>query len=115
MRVVELRAEDVARGPLRQSFDVAIARALASLPVLLEWCLPLVRKGGKVLAMKGPKIQEELPAAQEALAVLGGGAAVVHPVVLPHVERHVIVEIDKIADTPGKYPRPTAQTKSKPL
>jgi 16S rRNA (guanine527-N7)-methyltransferase len=115
VQVVERRAEDAAHGPLRQSFDVAVARALASLPVLLEWCLPLVRKGGKVLAMKGPKIQEELPAAQNAISVLGGGAAVVHPVALPHVEHHVIVEIDKIADTPAKYPRPTAQTKSKPL
>src|SRR3954447_17402381 len=63
VRVSIHRAEDEARGPARESFDVVIARALAAMNVLVEWCLPLVKVGGKLLAMKGGKIAEELPAA----------------------------------------------------
>src|SRR5687767_6202551 len=80
VRVTEQRAEDVGRAgsPEREAFDVVIARAVATLDWLVEWCLPLARKGGKMLAMKGQKVVEELPAAAKAIRALNGGEAVVH-------------------------------------
>ncbi len=113
--VCDLRAEDLAQGNARESFDVAIARAVATMDWLAEWCLPLVRKGGKMLAMKGPKVAEELPAAANAIKLLGGGDAVVHPVDLPGTEHRVIVEIRKVGKTDARYPRPATQAKGKSL
>lgn len=113
--VSELRAEDVARSNARETFDVAVARAVATMDWLAEWCLPLVKKGGKMLAMKGPKVADELPVAQKAIKLLGGGEPVVHPVNLPGTEHRVIVEIRKAGKTDSRYPRPATQAKGKPL
>lgn len=91
------RAEDFARVEGRERFDVVTARAVAALPQLLEWCLPLTRVGGCVLAMKGPRVADELPAAQRALARLGAAAPVVHAApTLPGAEGHVICEVHKV-------------------
>ena len=109
------RAEELAHSPRRQSFDVVIARALATMNVLAEWCLPLVKKGGKLLAMKGAKVSEELPAAEKAIRTLNGSPAIVHPAQLPGAENHVIVEVVKFGRTDPKYPRPPAQVKARPL
>ncbi|MDQ3440078.1 MAG: 16S rRNA (guanine(527)-N(7))-methyltransferase RsmG [Planctomycetota bacterium] len=113
--VSDLRAEDVGQGASRESFDVAIARAVATMDWLAEWCLPLVKKGGSMLAMKGPKVAEELPAAAKAIKLLGGGLPIVHPVDLPGTEHRVIVEIPKIGKTDARYPRPATQAKGKPI
>lgn len=114
--VLELRAEEVGLSPRhRETFDVALARAVATTDWLAEWCLPLVRKGGKVLAMKGPKVAEELPAAAKAILWLNGAEPVVHPVDLPGTERRVIVEIKKLGKTDPRYPRPATLAKGKPL
>jgi 16S rRNA (guanine527-N7)-methyltransferase len=114
--VTDARAEHVARQvDSREHFDVVTARALGQLVWIAEWCLPLARKGGKVLAMKGPKVHEELPAATKAIKRLGGGAPVIHPVRLPGGEHHVIVEIAKIAHTDPKFPRDPTVTKGKPI
>src|SRR3954471_1131759 len=115
VEVTEDRAEDVGLSDRRETFDVAVARAVATTNWLAEWCLPLVRKGGKVLAMKGPKVADELPAAGRAIKALNGGEPVVHPVDLPGTERHVIVEIPKIGRTDPRYPRPATRAKGKPL
>lgn len=115
VRVSSQRAEELARGPARESFDIVIARALAAMNVLAEWCLPLAKVGGKLLAMKGGKISEELPAAARAIKLLGGSEAIVHPAELPGAMYHVIVEIRKTHRTEKRYPRTTAQTKEKPL
>lgn len=115
VRVSTHRAEDEARGAARESFDVVIARALAAMNVLVEWCLPLVKVGGKLLAMKGGKISQELPAAARAIKLLGGSEAMVHPAELPGAMYHVVVEIRKTHRTDKRYPRTTAQTKEKPL
>jgi 16S rRNA (guanine527-N7)-methyltransferase len=109
------RVEDEARGPNREAFDVVAARAVGAMNVLSEWCLPLVRRGGKLLAMKGARIADELPAARRALKLLGGGEPRVHPVELPGTEHHVIVDVPKVAKTPAAYPRNGAQLKAKPL
>jgi 16S rRNA (guanine527-N7)-methyltransferase len=100
---------------LRASFDVAISRAVATMPWLAEWSLPLVKKGGKMLAMKGKKVAEELPIGPNALNLLGGGPPIIHPVDLAGTEHHVIVEIPKIGRTDKRYPRPATQAKGNPL
>jgi len=115
LEVSEDRAEDAGRGKMRETFDVAIARAVGTLDWLAEWCLPLVKTGGKVLAMKGPRHVEELAAGQKVARMLGGGAIAVHPVELPGTSGHVIVEIPKIGRTDAKYPRIASVAKGKSL
>jgi 16S rRNA (guanine527-N7)-methyltransferase len=113
--VLDERVEDVALGRQRESFDVAIARAVGSMIWLAEWCLPLVKKGGKMLAMKGEKVAEDLAGTTKTIRMLGGGKAVVHPVILPGTDHRVIVEIPKIAITDRRFPRPASAAKGKPL
>jgi 16S rRNA (guanine527-N7)-methyltransferase len=115
--VTDQRAEDVAHSPeYRERYDVVVARAVATLVWLAEWCLPLAKpKTGKVLAMKGARAAEELPAAAKAIKLLGGGPAVVHPVDLPGTEHRVIVEVPKTGRTDPRYPRPATAAKGKPL
>ena len=67
------RAEDLGRNEsYRQSFDIAVSRAVAPLNVLSEYCIPLVRKGGKFISMKGPDIKEETDTAKKGIKILGG-------------------------------------------
>jgi 16S rRNA (guanine527-N7)-methyltransferase len=113
--ICSCRAEELARTNQRESFDIVSARAVGSLVWLAEWCLPLCKKSGKVLAMKGAKIQEELPAAIKAIRLLGGADPIVHPVQLPGTEHHVIVEIPKTGSTDPKYPRNPTATRGKPI
>jgi len=113
--VSEWRAEEVARSNNRENFDVAIARAVATMEWLAEWLLPLVKKGGKMLAMKGPKVSDEMPLAKKAIKLGGGGEVVIHPVELPGTEHRVIVEIPKIAKSDSRLPRPATSAKGKPL
>ena len=113
--VSEWRAEDVGHSNSRETFDIALARAVATMPWLAEWLLPLVKKGGKMLAMKGPKVTDELPAARRSIKLAGGGEPLIHPVDLPGTEHRVIVEIPKIAKSDSRLPRPATQAKGKPL
>jgi 16S rRNA (guanine527-N7)-methyltransferase len=113
--VSEWRAEEVARSNNRENFDVALARAVATMEWLAEWCLPLVKKGGKMLAMKGPKVADELPGAKKPIKLAGGGEPVVHPVDLPGTEHRVIVEIPKVAKSDTRLPRAATAAKGKPL
>ena len=109
------RAEDVGRSSDRESFDVAVARAVATLEWLAEWLLPLVRVGGSALAMKGQRSAEELPAATTAVRLLGGGPAVVHPVELPGTDHRVIVQMPKVRRTDERFPRLATAAKGRPL
>lgn len=110
---VELLGQDMA---YRAQYDWAAARAVAELRVLLEYLLPLCRPGGFVLAQKGESAAEEVAAAQNALAVLGGAVRQVRPVNLPHrVETHYLVVVEKTAVTPNVYPRRTGVPAKKPL
>ncbi len=115
VEVIAERAEAAGQGKMRESFDVAVARAVATMIWLAEWCLPLVKKGGKMLAMKGPKVEAELPLPPRVLRMLGGGAVVVHPVDLPGTEHHRIVDIPKVARTDKRQPRAATFAKGKPL
>jgi 16S rRNA (guanine527-N7)-methyltransferase len=109
------RAEFAAQGPARESFDVVTARAVGAMNLLVEWCLPLVKVGGKFLAMKGAKVIEELADADKIIPKLGGGLASIHRVQLPGTEHHVIVEVPKVSRSDAKYPRPPTIAKKKPL
>jgi 16S rRNA (guanine527-N7)-methyltransferase len=115
VKVIAERAETAGRGELRDSREVADARAVGAMDFLVEWCLPLVKKGGRMLAMKGARIVDELPAAAKAIRMLGGGEPVVHPIELPGTEHHVIVEIPKLGRTDARYPRDATIAKGKPL
>jgi 16S rRNA (guanine527-N7)-methyltransferase len=115
VNVVDSRAEELARTAARESFDVVTARAVGALVWLAEWCLPLVRKGGCVLAMKGARIAEELTPALKPIRLLGGGEPTIHPVELPGTEHHVIVQISKIGKTDKRYPRNPTATAGRPL
>ncbi|HZL36901.1 MAG TPA: 16S rRNA (guanine(527)-N(7))-methyltransferase RsmG [Tepidisphaeraceae bacterium] len=115
VRVSNDRAEDVGRSGRRQSFDVAVARAVATVDWLAEWCLPLVKVGGKVLMMKGKRAEVETPVAARAVRLLGGGEIVSHPVELPGARNLVILEITKTGRTDLKYPRPATLAKGMPL
>jgi 16S rRNA (guanine527-N7)-methyltransferase len=114
LSISEWRAEQVGRSNSRETFDVATARAVATLDWLAEWCLPLVKRGGKLLAMKGERAAEELPAARKAIKFLGGGEPIVHPIELPGTEHRVIVEIPKRGKTDARYPRDATVAKGKP-
>jgi 16S rRNA (guanine527-N7)-methyltransferase len=113
--VSEWRAEEVGRSNNRENFDIVLARAVATMEWLAEWCLPLVRTGGKFLAMKGPKVAEELDPARKAIKLGGGGKPVIHPVALPGTEHRVIIEIGKINRTDARLPRPATSAKGKSI
>jgi 16S rRNA (guanine527-N7)-methyltransferase len=109
------RAEEAGLGPVRESFDVVTVRAVGVMAWLVEWCLPQLKVGGTMLAMKGPRVAEELPAAIKTIRILGGGEAVVHPVELPGTDAHVIVAIKKVRKTDSRFPRPATSAKGRPL
>ena len=112
---IHTRAEEFAQAH-RESFDVAVSRAVASLPVLAELCLPLVAPEGKFLAMKSVDTQEELESAQRAVTLLGGRLDPPLDYAIPGTEiRHRLVIITKIRETPKKYPRIFAKIKKNPL
>ena len=115
VRVLGQRAEEVGRSDARESFDIAVARAVATLDWLAEWCLPLTKVGGKMLAMKGKRAAEELPTASRAIRTLGGGETVVHPIELPGAENLVVIEVPKIRKSDPRYPRDPTIAKGKAL
>lgn len=113
---IHARAEDAGREPaLRESYDAACARAVAALPVLCEYCLPLVHVGGCFIAMKGPGLEEELQAAGRAIRTLGGKLESTAAFTLPDGSERRIAVIRKTASTPKAYPRPAAKIKKSPL
>jgi 16S rRNA (guanine527-N7)-methyltransferase len=114
--VLAARAEAVGRDEAhRARYDVAVARAVAELRVLAEYCLPFCRLGGRFLAPKGAGIERELLAAQAAISKLGGRIVAVEVVELPGVERRSLVVIEKIAPTPAQYPRAVGVPAKRPL
>ncbi len=105
--VIQARAEKFGQDPqYRESYDWAVARAVAKLPVLSEYLLPLVKIGGKMLAQKGERGLAEAQNAENAMNILGGELAQAIPVTLPGVvEERYLVLIDKVSSTPSQYPR----------
>jgi 16S rRNA (guanine527-N7)-methyltransferase len=115
--VVAARAEDVGRDPAyRGRFDVAVARALAPLPVVCELCLPFVRPGGLLVAQKTTVgVTSELPRARRALEVLGGRVREVRAVPLAQLPNRVLVIIEQERPVPDAYPRRPGIPAKRPL
>ena len=109
------RAEEAARKVWREQFDVATARGVAALPMLSEYCLPLVKVGGVFLAMKGPGAAEELAESGAALKKLGGQGSGVAEFHLPGGDVRNIIRIKKISQTPPVYPRNGGKIAKSPL
>lgn len=117
MEVLTMRVEDVAhKEDHREQYDVVVARAVAYMPTLVEYLLPLVKIGGYCVAMKGTGAAEETKEATKALRILGGKAGAVHEIVLPMLDApHYLVVINKVKKTPGKFPRQAGTPKKLPL
>jgi 16S rRNA (guanine527-N7)-methyltransferase len=114
VEVLARRAEELGQDPrLRESFDLAVARALAPMPVLVELCLPFVRVGGRLLAQKTDK--EEVAAAKHAIDLLGGSLDGI--VAAPSNARRsgTVITVTKITPTPAAYPRRPGVPSRKPL
>lgn len=112
---VHARAEEFSAAH-REGYDLAVSRAVASLPLLLELCLPLVKVGGQFLAMKSTDTDEELASAGSAIALLGGTLEQVTDYTIPGTEiTHRAAVIQKVRPTPAKYPRAFAKIKKSPL
>ena len=111
------RAEELGQNPqYRDRFDIVIARAVAPLRVLVELCLPLTKTNGVFLAMKGPKAEEEVEAATNALKIIGGKLIGTRIVVLPLLkEMRTLVHILKNRPTPREYPRKAGTPERQPI
>lgn len=120
LRNVELihgRAEDFgSKKEYREAFDIAVARAVADLSVLSEYCLPFVKVNGYFIAQKGPETNEEIMKSQKAIETLGGKIVDNIVIKLPfsHIN-HSLVLIKKVKETPRKYPRKAGTPSKKPL
>ncbi len=115
--VLAVRAEEAGRDPVhRETYDLVVARAVAELPVLLEYGLPLVRNAGLMVAYKGREVEEELASAASALSTLGGRLQEVRQVDLPGLQapRHLVV-VEKVQSTPERYPRRPGIPAKRPL
>ena len=116
VQVKNIRAEEGAHDKnLREKFDFAVARAVAQLNTLCEYCLPYVKTGGKFIAYKGDAA-EELKSAERAIKILGGEIEEVVDYSLPeNFGQRQIVVIKKIATTPSAYPRGQGKERKQPL
>jgi len=117
VEVLQYRAEEIGQmAKHREQYDWAVARAVAGLPILVEYLLPLVRVGGSVLAQKGETGPAEAHASERAIRMLGGRLRQLIKVDLPGVaEERFLVVIDKVAATPPNYPRRIGVPAKKPL
>lgn len=114
--IVHIRAEEGAKREIyREKFDKVVSRAVASLNVLLEYCLPYVKVGGKFIAMKGPNAMKEIEDAKKSIEILGGKIIAVKEYDLLGENKRNIVIIEKIAQTPMNYPRHGSKISKKPL
>lgn len=112
---IHSRAEDLAKQN-RESYDVCVSRAVAKLNTLCEYCLPLVRCGGVMIAYKSLKAEEEMKEASNAIKVLGGKIEKLQNVIIKEensIRTNII--ISKILSTPTKYPRPKNLPKTNPI
>ena len=114
--VVHIRAEEGAKREIyREKFDKVVSRAVASLNVLLEYCLPYVKVGGKFIAMKGPNAMKEIEESKNALEILGGKIFDIKEYNLLGENKRNIVIIKKFTETSIKYPRHGSKISKKPL
>lgn len=115
--LVHSRAEDAGQNKnLREKFDLVTGRAVARMSVLSEYCLPLAKVDGYLVALKGPKAQDELAEAKNAIEVLGGSVKEVKELTLPDTDdERTLIVVKKVKATPKKYPRQAGTSNRKPL
>lgn len=117
VKTIHGRAEDFAKpGKLRETFDLCVSRAVANLSTLSEYCLPFVKVGGQFISYKSEKITEEMASAENAIRILGGEVYGQVEFQLPDsdIYRNLFI-IDKIKETPKKYPRKAGLPSKEPL
>ena len=111
------RAEDFSKiSSYREKFDVVAARAVASMGILSEYCMPYVKLGGYFIAMKGPSGYDELEGSKNAISILGGKVReVIETKICGEEINHNIIVVEKIKSTPLKYPRLYALIEKNPI
>lgn len=117
IEIYHARAEEFAKNKLyREKFDVAVSRAVAPMNILVEYLIPFVKVGGKIVCMKGPKAEEELEEAKKAIEILGGKVEQIKEFNLgeEQISRKIII-IKKIKNTPNKYPRKPGTPAKEPI
>lgn len=114
---IHARVEDFAKLPeYREQFDFATARAVAALPILLEYCIPFVKEDGYFISYKSEKADEEIKLSEKALDILGGRMEKKNSFLLPdNVSQRTLISIKKIKSTPSQYPRKAGVPTKKPL
>lgn len=117
IKAVHARAEDLARQKeYRASFDICVSRAVANLSSLSEYCLPFVRRGGLFVSYKSIQIDEEINDSKKAVFLLGGKLKEKKEFYLPDSEiGRSFVIIEKVNETPAKYPRKAGMPAKEPL
>jgi len=111
------RAEDFGQQQgYRESYDIAVSRAVSGLAVLSEYCLPFVKVNGIFIAYKGPNVGDEIKEGEKAVSILGGRISEVKEVKLPGLDQgRCIVIVEKVGSTPEKYPRKAGMPEKRPL
>lgn len=111
------RAEDFGQKlDYREKYDIATARAVAGLPILLELCVPFIKVGGYFVCLKGPSLDEELKESKKAMKELGVEFVERVDLILPHTDiKHNILVLKKIKNTPTKYPRKAGKPSKNPI
>ena len=114
---IHTRAEDGGKNPeYREKFDYCVSRAVANLTALSEYCLPFVKIGGELIALKGPEAEQEVRQAKKAIQVLGGEVTEIKQITIPYIElRHTLVLIKKVRQTPSQYPRKAGKVLKNPI
>lgn len=116
IRAIHARAEEIARDPnYRESYDIAVSRAVANLSTLTEYAMAFVKVGGYFISQKGPEYKEELKSAKRAIELMGGEVKDVIHTPLPNDIDHYIVVIKKVKETDKKYPRGGGKPRKSPL
>lgn len=117
IKTIHGRAEDCARSDLlREKFDLCVSRAVANLSTLSEYCLPFVKVGGEFVSYKSEKLSEEMESAEHAISILGGKIKEQVEFMLPDsdIYRNLVV-MEKIKETPKKFPRKAGLPAKNPL
>lgn len=111
------RAEDFGKNPdYREQYDIATARAVAGLPILMEFCVPFIKVGGYFVCLKGPNADLELEESKKAMEVLGIEFVEKLDIKLPETDlNHNILVFKKISETPSKYPRKAGKPAKSPI
>jgi 16S rRNA (guanine527-N7)-methyltransferase len=116
VQIMRARAEEIGQDKrFRARFDYCSSRAVAAMNIMLEYGLPLLKTGGKLLLWKGINYQTEIDEAQKALQILKAGVEMISPYTLPGDKQRVIVVVKKEAETPLQYPRRTGTPAKRPL